>query len=99
MTMLWAPDGSGCGFAPWEGASELDEVVRFADVAGDWAMETIWAGGRFAWPPCPRHPDNHPLVPRVGHSGPEWYCNKTDDAIALIGQLQPEAPRRPRRRR
>ncbi|MER7689564.1 hypothetical protein [Streptomyces sp. NPDC097610] len=82
--ILYAPDGSGQGVY----GVGLAEV---ADGVQDWAVEALWAEGESAvWPPCPAHPDSHPLSATVVEGVAVWVCPKEGEVpVCPIGELPP----------
>jgi ABC-type uncharacterized transport system ATPase subunit len=62
---------------------------RLADIAQqlqEWELEELAAAGRPAtWPECPKHPDSHPLSPRVRDGVAVWSCPRTGRTEYAIG--------------
>jgi hypothetical protein len=71
-----------------------DLCVAAAERASDLISEEL-AGRRASnWPPCPVHPNSHPLQPTLGAGGGAvWTCPRGDGVAVPIGQLgaQPAA--------
>jgi hypothetical protein len=65
-----------------------DQIADGADQVADWLVEQLPAAGRPAvWPACPLHPGTHPLeVHSDGHRA-SWVCPRTQQPMALIGEL------------
>ncbi|MGQ0843573.1 MAG: hypothetical protein ACT4QF_05520 [Sporichthyaceae bacterium] len=72
---LWV---GGTGVAVDQFGDDEENVGLAASDVQRIVMETIWN----AWPPCPRHPDNHAL--EVGDT--HWTC-PDGTPIAVIGRL------------
>ncbi|GII34315.1 hypothetical protein [Planotetraspora mira] len=91
--MFYAPDGSGQGVSVVVGQDPTEQVSRLADQVQEWAVEALWTAGLSAvWPHCPSHPDSHPLVARVACGEAAWFCPKTGELVAPIGQLPAITP-------
>lgn len=66
-----------------------DRLVYLADEFQDHEVQALWFAGRPAvWPHCPRHPNTHPLSPRLYDGAAVWVCGESD-VIAPIGELFP----------
>jgi hypothetical protein len=85
---LYASDGSGTGI--W---MELDQpqstrVAALADQVQEWAVEALWTLGRPTnWPPCPHHPDGHPLAAEERTGRAVWVCPVLGGEVSAIGEL------------
>lgn len=85
-SMMWGADGSGTGMSVQRSASLAERVAAAADQLQEWAIEgQLWAVGRTNWPPCPRHPDTHPLEATVVAGRATWVCRAEGLAVALVG--------------
>lgn len=85
-SMMWRGDGSGTGFSVRRADSLPDRIASAADQVQEWAIEgELWGRGSTNWPPCPQHPDNHPLRPTVVGSDAVWVCPADDSVVATIG--------------
>ncbi|OPF78132.1 hypothetical protein VT50_0220060 [Streptomyces antioxidans] len=88
-TMLWAPDGSAQGLTSPVGGTAAELLAHLADQVQGWAVEALWSEGASAvWPPCPTHPDTHPLTATVSTDTAVWVCPKTGATVARIGELE-----------
>lgn len=84
--MLWSPQGgSGIWIRLTDG--EADRIAHAAEQVQEWAIEELWASSATNWPPCPKHPDTHPLAPAVHDGVATWACPKTGDPFVAIGTL------------
>ncbi|WP_433252037.1 hypothetical protein ACQPYK_07070 [Streptosporangium sp. CA-135522] len=91
--MFYGPDGSGQGVSVVLGADPVAQTARLADQAQEWAVEALWSAGLPAvWPHCPLHPDSHPLTAEEKNGQAAWFCPRTGELIALIGELPAIAP-------
>lgn len=85
--MMWSADGSGTGLSVRRTASLVDRVVSAADQVQEWAIEgQLWGWSSTNWPPCPQHPDNHPLQPAVVGPDALWICPVSRAVVAPIGE-------------
>lgn len=85
---LYAADGSGMGIWIHLGQPASTQVAALAEQVQEWAVEALWLLGRStSWPPCPQHPDSHPLaaVERAGRA--VWVCPATATEAGEIGTL------------
>ncbi|GII84629.1 hypothetical protein Ssi03_26190 [Sphaerisporangium siamense] len=86
--MFYGPDGSGQGVSVTPGADPVEQTAWLADQVQEWAVEALWAAGLPAvWPHCPAHPDSHPLTAEAKNGRAAWFCPRTGEQIALIGEL------------
>ncbi len=80
--MMWSADGSGSGLSVRRAVEPAERVANAADQVQEWVIEDqLWNSGRTNWPPCPNHPDNHPLQATVVESHAMWTC-PTDRSVA-----------------
>ncbi|MGC4865748.1 hypothetical protein ACLQ3B_09980 [Micromonospora sp. DT53] len=85
---LYASDGSGHGIAIDLGLPAVTQIVTLADQVQDWAVEALWSLGRATnWPPCPQHPESHPLTAVVRADRAVWACPTVGTEISAIGTL------------
>jgi hypothetical protein len=85
---LYAEDGFGMGIRVALGRPPAEQVAELADQVQEWAVEALWFLGRPTnWPPCPRHPHNHPLAAAEVQGRAVWRCPAGDIEIAAIGGL------------
>ncbi|GAA3935828.1 hypothetical protein [Actinoplanes auranticolor] len=85
---LFAQDGSGQGISVALGQPFHHQVAELADRVQDWAVEALWSLGRPTnWPPCPRHPQSHPLAAVESQERAVWRCPADNVEIAAIGGL------------
>jgi hypothetical protein len=90
MEGVWLkePDGTGAVVAVTVGAAHIDQMVRLADGAQEWAVEALNAAALPAtWPECPRHPNSHPLQPGITGQRATWSCPRDSTVVAAIGDL------------
>jgi hypothetical protein len=86
--IVWSPDGSGTGVSVWRSESEAERVASMADQVQEWAIEELWGDHASTnWPPCPHHPDSHPLEATVRDQSAVWVCPGDGQMVALIGAL------------
>lgn len=100
--MIWGT-GHGCGVSVGDHDSLARRVAEAADHIQGWAIDELWGTGSAAWPPCPLHPNTHPLWVRVDGEGDDeravWACPTESQAVAPIGTLAADgAPSLPARR-
>ncbi|RYB90951.1 hypothetical protein EUA93_18610 [Nocardioides oleivorans] len=85
--MMWGADGSGSGLAVARGAALAERVADAADQVQEWVIEDqLWGSGRTNWPPCPSHPDNHPLQAAVVGAGAVWTCPADRSVVRPVGE-------------
>lgn len=85
--MMWSPDGSGMGLSVSRAAPEFERIATVTDQIQEWAIEELWGGGPTNWPPCPRHPDNHPMTVSTSGAAALWTCPADEVAIVPVGEL------------
>jgi hypothetical protein len=67
----------------------IDQIVKATDDAQDIAIEEAWSRGLPTnWPPCPRHPDGHPLRARAVDGVPTWVCPTDANPVCAVGSLR-----------
>jgi hypothetical protein len=64
---------------------EFERVAMVADQLQDIAIEDRWVPTN--WPPCPHHPDRHPLVVSIHEREAVWICPVNEPPVAPIGRL------------
>jgi hypothetical protein len=93
--MLFGPDGTGMGIRVRLGDPPAAQVAEVADQVQEWAVEALWSLGRStSWPPCPEHPDRHPLaaVARAGRA--VWTCPVSGAEAGPVGGVAGPRPLR-----
>jgi hypothetical protein len=85
--MLWSQDGSGVRISLSLIDSEPDRVASAADQVQEWAIEDLWPDALTNWPPCPAHPNNHPLASATDDWVAVWVCPKDGSRVSPIGSL------------
>lgn len=79
---LYGVDGTRVGIDPALPLAELTSQVQ------DWAVEDLWARRLPTnWPPCPLHPDTHPLTVAAHGERVVWECPSGAEEIAEVGSL------------
>jgi hypothetical protein len=67
-------------------APRAEQLAEVADHVQEWEITELAAAGRPTnWPPCPAHPDNHPLSAAVRDSTAVWVCPTDGRAVRPIG--------------
>ena len=85
--MTWWPDGSGAGIHVSRTDPLPERVAQLGDQFIVHQVEALWAAGRSpVWPPCPLHPDSHPLRATLMNGAAVWQCG--DALVAEIGSLR-----------
>jgi hypothetical protein len=65
-----------------------EELARLADLVHQWVVEELPSHHRPTnWPPCPLHPDTHPLEVGLVQDDVVWLCPSTGRAQARVGGL------------
>lgn len=80
--MAWAGT-TGTGIHVPAGAPKAEQVASLADQIQELVIEELHE----AWPPCPKHPANHPLAPELVRDQAVWRCPRTKQIVAEIGHL------------
>lgn len=87
--MVWEPAGSGTGIYIDQGLPAVEQIVWVADQVQEVAIEALWFAGRqVSWPPCPTHPNSHPLDAALVSSRAVWRCRASGDVISEIGAFE-----------
>jgi len=63
------------------------QVAEMADQVQEWVIEELWPAGPTNWPPCPSHPENHPMQAAVVGSTATWVCPKEWKPFTPVGNL------------
>jgi hypothetical protein len=91
IELVWVRLASGSAVGLWLGPPEETDVerrLRVVDAAHEAVVEDMPSLGRPTnWPPCPEHPDSHPLV--VGRYGADvsWVCPRGGATRIPMGHL------------
>ena len=85
--MLRSPDGSASGVRMRLSAAESDRIAEIADQVQEWAIEELWGDADTNWPPCPQHPDTHPLTASSSQGVASWECPVNGTPVCAIGSL------------
>ncbi|HWU23969.1 MAG TPA: hypothetical protein VN088_20700 [Nocardioides sp.] len=85
--MLWSPDGSGVGVYVRRDSAESERIAMVAAQVQEWAIEELWAAGATNWPPCPRHPNTHPMAASTRDAAAVWMCPADAVVIVPVGEL------------
>jgi hypothetical protein len=86
--MLWSSDGSSTGLRLELEAPEPDRVKQVADQVQEWVIEELWGQAPTNWPPCPNHPDSHPLAASTRERRAVWVCPSDGTPFSPVGSLQ-----------
>jgi hypothetical protein len=89
--MLWSSNGSGTGVYISRSATEPDRTAMITDQIQDWAIEQLWGESATNWPPCPNHPESHPMKASTREGVARWVCPTDGMPFSPIGDLQPLA--------
>jgi hypothetical protein len=82
--MLLAPKGFGRGLRIDCGDSEVERVVSAAAQIQEWAIEdALWPSSSTNWPPCPHHPNNHPMLAATRDQLAVWQCPTNGTTVSL----------------
>jgi hypothetical protein len=93
QTMGWlgvADDDSdsAAGIHSLRDAGQAGNLASVADQVQDFASEVLaLVTGNSTWPPCPQHPDRHPLQARVVAGDAVWRCPVSGAVAAPVGRL------------
>lgn len=85
--MLWGSDGSGAGVSVTRSAPEFERIASVADQVQEWAIEELWGRASTNWPPCPRHPNGHPMKATTRGVSAVWVCPADEALVSEIGML------------
>lgn len=84
---LCSADGSMSGIAVELGLGEVDQIVGVTDQVQDWVIEELQGSGATNWPPCPNHPDSHPLHSDNLDGVAMWTCPTDGTPCWPVGSL------------
>lgn len=62
-------------------------IAATADTGEDLVIESLWPDRSTNWPPCPHHPESHPMAARVLDGHPMWTCPRDGRPVVAIGSL------------
>jgi hypothetical protein len=62
-------------------------LLRATEGVQEWIIEELWPDSPTNWPPCPHHPDTHPLEPLQREGDVVWTCPKDAITVAAVGEL------------
>jgi hypothetical protein len=79
--------GAGQGVSLMVSAGEAYRIYCVADQVQQWAIDELWPGSPTNWPPCPTHPNSHPLVAEIVGEVAVWMCPADSMPVAPIGAL------------
>lgn len=86
-SMMWSADGSGSGVSVRRAAPLAERVAHAADQVQEWAIEDqLWGSALTNWPPCPNHPESHPLQASVAETNAMWVCPADHSPVSPIGE-------------
>jgi hypothetical protein len=85
--MLSSPYGSGIGIHVDADAPGAERVAIVADQVQERVIEELWGQAATNWPPCPNHPDGHPLSASPGDGIAVWVCPHDGMPFSLVGSL------------
>ncbi|MFD4180202.1 hypothetical protein [Rhodococcus sp. NPDC058514] len=81
--------GGGAGVYVVLADPPIDRIVKATDDAQDIAIEEAWSkGAPTNWPPCPYHPNGHPLRARAIEGVPTWVCPTAATPVCAVGSLR-----------
>lgn len=86
--MMWG-EGGGQSLSVPRHAALVARVVVAADQVQEWVIESqLWGTAPTNWPPCPAHPDSHPLQALLARDvTAAWTCPHDGVAMAPIGAV------------
>ncbi len=84
---LDSPDGSSAGVQVALDNSEADRVVEVAAQVQEVIIEDLWPDLPTNWPPCPHHPDSHPLSASNRNGTATWTCPTDHTPVCAVGDL------------
>ena len=84
--MVLDSDGfTATGISVDESVPAFERVAGVTDQIQEIAIEGRWAPTN--WPPCPHHPDRHPLIVSTRDQQAVWLCPVGEVLVAPIGRL------------
>jgi len=90
----WLSPGDDTSVGVWIDLDQtpVERLVAITDQVQDWVVETLPGIGRPSnWPPCPVHPDGHPLQPVERESRGVWVCPVVEVEVCEIGSINDDA--------
>ncbi|MFT4296880.1 MAG: hypothetical protein QM582_15865 [Micropruina sp.] len=85
--MMWSRAGNGAGVSVLGWESRCERIAAVADQVQDWAIMELWGREPTNWPPCPRHPDSHPMTADCHEGAAVWRCPSDQVRVAEIATL------------
>lgn len=85
--MLFSDDSNGAGFRVRLGGPAADRIADVADQVQDWVIDELMGTTATNWPPCPHHPDSHPLRAAVHDGVATWLCPSDATPFSPVGSL------------
>ena len=85
--MLRSPDGSATGVSVARFDAVFERIASAADQVQEWAIEELWGHASTNWPPCPQHPNSHPMKATTRDGAAVWVCPADDALVSKIGEL------------
>jgi hypothetical protein len=86
----WLSPGDGSAVGVWIDLTQspVERLVAMTDQVQEWVVEVLPGIGRPSnWPPCPVHPDSHPLNPVEKNGRAVWVCPTLRAEQFAIGSL------------
>jgi hypothetical protein len=87
VAYLVSQDGSMSGIAVELNAAEVDRTVWVTDQVQDWVIEELQGTTTTNWPPCPNHPETHPLRCAARGADARWVCPHDGTTFQHVGLL------------
>jgi hypothetical protein len=88
FTSAWLCDaGNRIGIRLRVAASEAERIAEVADQVQDWVIDELMGTSATNWPPCPTHPESHPLEVSTREHVAVWICPVDRTPISQIGAL------------
>jgi hypothetical protein len=84
---LCSDDGSVVGIRVTVAASEPDQIMEAADQVQDWVINELLGTSATNWPPCPNHPETHPLMASTRERVAVWVCPTDGTPFSPLGEL------------
>lgn len=86
--MLWSTGGAGTGISVSLTDPQAERLARVADQVQDWVIEELWSRREPTnWPPCPTHPNSHPLICVTRNGTAVWACPIDQTEFSSVGSL------------
>ena len=83
----WSLDGTGTGIYVSLNAPEPERIAAIAEQVQEWIIEQQWGTSASNWPPCPTHPDTHPLQVRMHDDRATWTCPTDGTSFWRVGSI------------